>query len=329
MLRWALSAIALALAAGGVSITIAYSRAMDRAYQRIGGGSEVIGSPLGDIEYADRGVGPAVLVVHGSGGGFDQGLLLAQAALGDGLRRIVPSRFGYLRSTVHAGATFDDQAQAYAHLLDRLGLQRVAVVAFSHGGPSAALFAALYPQRVSSLTLLSAGVASSDSPGQLEANRRGDALARIFQHDLGYWAVATALRGRLLSLMGADAQVIAQLTLPQRQLIDELIEVMHPVAPRAAGVRFDNRAPLPNERIAAIRAPTLIVHARDDSLQRFHHAEFAARTIPGARLHAFEHGGHLLVAVQQDAVQRLVRQHVLTQVDPALPLAPQDHLPRR
>jgi len=326
MLKWVLWTITAAVAAAAVLAMVAYTRAMDRAYQRIGGGSEVMGSPLGDIEYADRGVGPAVLVVHGSGGGFDQGLLLARAALGDDLRWIVPSRFGYLRSTFRAGATFDDQAHAYAHLLDHLGIERVAVVAFSHGGPSAVLFAALYPRRVSSLTLLSAGVASSDSPGQLEANRQGNALARIFQHDLGYWAAATALRGRLLGLMGTDAQVLAQLTPPQRQLIDELIEVMHPVAPRAAGVRFDNQAQLPNGRIAAIRAPTLIVHARDDSLQRFHHAEFAARTIPGARLHAFDRGGHLLLAVQHAAVQRLVRQHVLAHADPVPQQALQDRV---
>lgn len=302
--------VAAALAAGAL-VAAAFARAMDRAYVRIGTGSALIASPFGDIEYADVGTGPPVLVVHGSGGGFDQGLLLARTVLDDGQRWIVPSRFGYLRSTFRPGATFDEQARAYAHLLDRLGIERVAVVAFSHGGPSAALFAALHPQRVSSLTLLSAGVVSSDAPAQRQANRQGDALAWIFQHDFVYWAATAALRRPLLGLMGADAQVVARLTPPQRQLGDELIEVMHPVAPRAAGVRFDNRAQMPNERIAAIGAPTLIVHARDDSLQRFHHAAFAARTIPGARLQAFERGGHLLVVVERDAVRRIVRQHLL------------------
>ena len=63
---------------------------------------------------------------------------------------------------------------------------------------------------------------------------------------------------------------------------------------------------MPNERIAAIRAPTLIVHARDDTLQRFHNAEFAAAAIPGARLVPFERGGHLLMAVEQSEVRRLI-----------------------
>lgn len=72
----------------------------------------------------------------GLGGGFAQGEFLARATLSDDLRWLTPSRFGHLRSTFHPGAPFDEQAHAYAHLLDHLGLRRV-VVAFSHGGPSA------------------------------------------------------------------------------------------------------------------------------------------------------------------------------------------------
>ena len=37
------------------------------------GKSKVVASPYGEIEYTDGGNGPAVLVIHGSGGGYDQG----------------------------------------------------------------------------------------------------------------------------------------------------------------------------------------------------------------------------------------------------------------
>jgi pimeloyl-ACP methyl ester carboxylesterase len=60
---------------------------------------------------------------------------------------------------------------------------------------------------------------------------------------------------------------------------------------------------MPNARIAAITAPTLIFHAVDDGLQLYHNAEFAAAHIPGATLRRFERGGHLLVVVEQDAVR--------------------------
>ncbi|WP_088279852.1 alpha/beta fold hydrolase [Ideonella sp. A 288] len=306
-LRWIAIAL-LALSALAVGL---YLRDMGRAYDRIVGASRLVPLPQGPLEFAEGGSGPPVLVVHGSGGGFDQGALVAQAVLGDGFRWVAPSRFGYLRSAVPAGATFDDQAHAYARLLDHLGLQQVAVVAMSHGGPSALLFAALYPQRVSSLTLLSCGVASSSDPAQAQANEKGNALTMVFKHDALYWAVSTLLRRQLMSLMGADEAVVAGLSPGQRRLVDRIIDEMNPASPRSAGVAFDNRAAMPNERIAAIRAPTLIVHARDDTLQLYRNAEFAAATIPGARLHAFERGGHLLIALQQQAIGDEVQRFIL------------------
>jgi pimeloyl-ACP methyl ester carboxylesterase len=265
MVRWGVAgglvAATMAAAAAGL-----YVRDMRRAYARIRGASAVVPSPYGDIEYVEGGAGPPVLVVHGSGGGFDQGALVARAVLGDRFHWIAPSRFGYLRSTFRAGATFDDQAHAFAALLDHLGIRRAAVVALSHGGPSALLFAVLHPDRVTSLTLLSAGVASSDGTEQAAASQKGDALTAIFQRDWRYWAVTRLFRTRFFELMGVSRTVVAGLTPAQRRLADDVVDFMNPVSPRAAGVTFDNTAAMPNARIAAIRAPTLVVHARDDLL---------------------------------------------------------------
>ncbi len=310
ILRWgaigAISAMGLASAA--------YFWDMNRASQRIQGKSRVLSSPYGEIEYAEGGAGPAVLVIHGSGGGFDQGELLARAVLDDRFRWIAPSRFGYLRSTFHEGATFDHQAQAYAYLLDQLGIEQVAVVALSHGGPSALLFAVLYPERVSSLTLISCGVASSATQDQTEANQKGDRLTTIFKHDPLYWGITKLFRKQFMNLMGADSEVVASLTAEQRKLVDQLIDGMNPVSLRSAGVAFDNKATMPNERIAAIRSPTLIFHAMDDNLQLFHNAEFAAATIPGAKLVQFRKGGHLLLSVEQATIRSVAQKFMLDHV---------------
>ena len=304
----------LALLGPAVAIAIWFALDTSRAYARITGNSTVVPSPLGDIEFKREGAGIPVLVVHGSGGGFDQGELIATAILGEGFDWIAPSRFGYLRSSFREGATFDDQAEAYAYLLDSLGLQKVAVVALSHGGPSALLFAVRYPERVSSLTLLSCGVASSSDASQVKANQKGDVLTTIFKLDILYWVVCKLMRKRLLRLMGASERVIATLTTEQRTLVSQVIDSMAPVSPRYAGVAFDNKAAMPNERIAAIRAPTLIVHATDDSLQLFHNAEYAAANISGSRLLSFNRGGHLLFSVELATIQAEVRQFILAQV---------------
>ncbi len=301
----------IALSTIGTIVVIWFAVDTRRAYIRIVGNSTIIPSPLGLIEFKRGGTGVPVLVIHGSGGGYDQGELIAKAILGDDFDWIAPSRFGYLRSTFHHGATFDDQAKAYAHLLDHIELKKVAVLALSHGGPSALLFAALYPERVYSLTLLSCGVASSSDVNQTQANQKGDALTMIFKFEVLYWLVRTFLRKQLMRLMGVSDSVIASFTTEQRTLVDQVIDYMAPVSPRYAGVTFDNKAAMPNERVAAICTPTLIVHAMDDTLQLFHNAEYAATHIPGSRLLSFNRGGHLLLVVEQAAIQAEVRQFIL------------------
>lgn len=307
-LAWA----ALALAALAVVAAFAwYQHDRVHAYERIAAGSSVAPWSRGSIEYARGGSGMSVLVIHGSGGGYDQGRLIAEAVLGEGFAWIAPSRMGYLRSSLPAPASFDDQAQAYAELLDQLGIDRVAVVAMSHGGPSALLFALLHPQRVSSLTLISCGVASSNDTAQAGADAKGSALVTVFSHDPLYWATSTFFERPLMRLMGVSDEVVAGLTPQQRHLAQRVIAEMNPVAPRAAGVVFDHRAKMPDGRIAGIRAPTLVLHARDDGLQLYRNAEYAAAHIAGARLRSFERGGHLLIVVEQDAIRDAVRDFVL------------------
>src|SRR5829696_1204182 len=106
--------------------------------ERLRSGSDVVTTEeFGDIEYADQGEGLPVLLAHGAGGGYDQGLLIGENYVGDGHRFIAPSRFGYVRSSIREGGSPAAQADAYATLLDTLGVERVGVVAFSDGGPSA------------------------------------------------------------------------------------------------------------------------------------------------------------------------------------------------
>lgn len=302
--------VALVGLAGLAWVAAVFMSDMNQAHERVRARGTVFTSPEGAIEYSQGGTGVPVLVIHGSGGGYDQGELIARAVLGDGFRWIAPSRFGYLRSTLPAGASFDEQAHAYARLLDHLGLQKVAVVAMSHGGPSALLFAVLHPERVSSLTLISAGVASSGDPRQAQANRKGDMLTTVFRHDALYWSVSKMFRKDLMALMGADERVIAGLTPAQHELVDRVIDFMNPVSLRSAGVAFDNTAAMPNARVSAVKAPTLILHARDDSLQLPHNAEYAASHIAGAKLVRFDRGGHLVIALEQATVQAMTRRHV-------------------
>jgi hypothetical protein len=59
---------------------------------------KIVETPLGGAEYARSGAGPALLLLHGAMGGYDQGLLLGRAAVGSAadFEFIALSRPGYL-----------------------------------------------------------------------------------------------------------------------------------------------------------------------------------------------------------------------------------------
>ncbi len=298
------------VAAAAATVCVKYQTSMRAARERLRGKSTVIPSPYGDIEYSEHGTGCAVLVIHGSGGGFDQGELLAQAVLDDQFHRITPSRFGYLRSTFHEGATWDEQAHAYASLLDHLSIQKVGVVGFSAGGPSALLFALLHPERVSSLTLISCGGAQIPASESKQAHRQGSALLWIFQSDFPYWFISWLFKRQFMTLMGVPKAVVAGLSPEQRKAIGHFIDDMNPASLRHAGVVFDHTREVPGPRIAGIRVPTLVIHAQDDTLQPYRNAEFFSSTIPGARLLSFQTGGHIAALIEA-AVGSAVQKHLL------------------
>lgn len=99
--RWPV-AIALVLVAAAASIWWDFSTDLARAKRKALLGSRVINTPCGLIEYQEAGTGAPLLSVHGSGGGFDQGMAFAAPLATGGIRVIAMSRFGYLRSPMPA-----------------------------------------------------------------------------------------------------------------------------------------------------------------------------------------------------------------------------------
>ncbi len=293
-----------------ILVLVNYQRDIVVSYERVQGKGSIVSTPYGDVEYTEGGAGTDVLVIHGGGGGYDQGELLARTVLGEGFRWIAPSRFGYLGSSLPEGATFDDQAHAYAKLLDHLKVEKVAVVALSIGGPSALLFALQYPERVTSLTLISAGATNVKEEEGKQGDKQGKMLSNIMQKDFPYWATAKLFKQQLMKLMGASKEVIAALSPQQIEIMDQYIDYMNPAALRKSGAEFDHYAELPNERIAGIRTPTLVVHAQDDTLIPYQNAVFTSSTIPGARLLSFEKGGHFVVAIEKPFICSEIHKHI-------------------
>jgi 2-hydroxy-6-oxonona-2,4-dienedioate hydrolase len=105
-----------------------FSSDMQRARAHAAQGSVLLQTRCGPIEYQEAGTGVPLLAVHGSGGGYDQGIAFAGALAKLGIRVIAMSRFGYLRTPMPADASAAAQADAHVCLLDALGIEKAAVV---------------------------------------------------------------------------------------------------------------------------------------------------------------------------------------------------------
>jgi 2-hydroxy-6-oxonona-2,4-dienedioate hydrolase len=148
--QWLLGVGAGALIGGGY-VWSRFRQAVGAADRRVTGRSSTIATPFGTLEYAIAGSGPPLLMIHGTGGGFDQGLRFAAALKRLGHRIIAPSRFGYLRSDFPVDPSLANQADAFAALLDHLAIDRLAVAGGSAGALSATAFALRHPDRCSAL----------------------------------------------------------------------------------------------------------------------------------------------------------------------------------
>jgi len=211
----------------------------------------------------------------------------------DGFRIIAPSRFGYLGSALPAGASPARQADAFAALLDKLGIEKTAVVAASAGATSALQLAIRHPERVSALVLV-----SPNGPGcQHDQPPMPRAVASAFwRSERLMWLARRRFTARLLRMMGVHKTPGEA----DRDRVDAELDGIFPVTERVDGALFDAFVSNPDinhgYEFGRVAAPTLIVHARDDALVPCWAAIALAQSIPGARLHVLEDGGgHLML----------------------------------
>jgi pimeloyl-ACP methyl ester carboxylesterase len=305
MKRYALILAAL-LPVGFVGMTYPRFRtALLRNRERLLTGGHIAATEFGDIEYAVQGSGPPVLLAHGAGGGYDQGLLISEFYIGNHYYFIAPSRFGYVRSSIPENGSPATQADAYAALLGILGVERVVMVAFSDGGPSALQFALRHPDRCAALVMISAKSQTPPPTTPLQTLVFGS----IFRSDYLFWLITEYMRPFLLSMFGMSGDVQKQTTARSRQLVSDFLDSMHPISLRKDGIYHDmaTLAVLPEDvfRLEQIAVPTLVIHAVDDGLQPYRHGVNTATRVPDAVFVSYAQGGHLLV-LQLDDVREKV-----------------------
>ena len=289
--------------AGGAILYAGYRQDLASARERLQAARTVVDTPCGPMEYAVRGDGPPILVVHGAGGGFDQGLIIGADLLSAGYRTIAVSRFGYLGAPLPGDASPEAQADAFACLLDALELDRVAVLGASAGAPSSLQLALRHAERVSALILLVPATYLPGSGGRGATPPAG--LELIFdtalRMDFLFWLASRVLRSWFIrTMLGTPPELLIDASAEERAMVSSTLDAVLPVSERRPGLLNDAKVTtdLPRYALERIRAPTLIISAEDDGYGTYERARYTAGEIPGARFVGYSTGGHLLVGRQ-------------------------------
>jgi pimeloyl-ACP methyl ester carboxylesterase len=310
-LRIALILSALVAAALIALACAAYRRDIDRAFKRVSAGSQVVQTPCGPIEYAAAGEGDPVLVVHGAGGGFDQGMDFAKDLAARGLRVIALSRFGYLRTPLPADASAAAQADAHACLLDALGIQRAAIVGASAGAPSSMQFALRHPDRCRALVLM-VPAAYVPRPGGAPPMKIPAWTKFLFstalRSDFLFWAAIRIARSTVIgSILATPPEVVENAGAEEQARAAWMLDHILPVSPRRLGLVNDAAvtSTLPRYELERIQAPTLVISLADDRFGTYDGARYTAEHVPGARFIGYASGGHVWIGHNREALSEI------------------------
>lgn len=255
-------------------------------------------------EYGEPSRSPPVLYLHG----FLGSRLEPRVAGDQGLHLFAPDRPGYGASEPCPSPSLRGFADDMAALLDALGLDRVAVVGVSAGGPYAMATAAVLPERVVRLALVCA-VANKRT---LRSEGGAVQLMRLARRH-GRLALGLApVILRNLRRHGLDELVLRLVLRPERALwrpgIDpDRLERLVLVSLREGTRRGIQGAEADLELLTrrwdvgprAVRCPTLVLHGALDRVVPPAHAYWYAARLAAARLEIVADAGHISLPVNE------------------------------
>ncbi len=309
--RWAVPIGLGAATLVGIGTTAElYHDDLQRAEHRIVNRSTVIQTRSGAWEYAMAGQGPSLMMLHGTGGGFDQGLRFSNELIRRGHHVIAPSRFGYLRSDFPLDASSENQADTLVELLDHLNIDKIPVAGGSAGALSALQFALRHPSRCSALILLvpAANVRGTDP---VEMTRFQKAIAsRILTSDFWFWAALRVAPRQLIgTLLATNPKLLDTVSKAERARAFTILDELMPISKRTRGALNDGQLAGNPALIdfSQIHVPTLIISAEDDRFGTAQTARDIAAQLPDAKLVIYASGGHIWLGHDKDVTDEISR----------------------
>jgi pimeloyl-ACP methyl ester carboxylesterase len=292
-----IGAMTIANAFAVIRLTNMYKTWRQQELAHLQRASTLLETASGPIEYTLSGHGPTILLAHGTPGGYDLGIGLAELIDVPDFTFISVSRPGYLRTPLNSGRTPAQQADLYKALLDRLDIDKATIVGISGGGPSSIEFALRHPDRCNGLVLIS-GVARRYIEGGLKEEM--PTWQRFFRK---MYERITSYEP-LLYL----AQPIARLPF-MLPATDALLHSVMLQDQRTIGLANDTEqfALIDDYPLEQISVPTFVVHGTADEEVSFSDSEMVARRVPNVRFFVVPGGSHLAFYTHARAVMPQLR----------------------
>jgi len=278
-----------------------------RSASKVMGEGEVMDLPSGKIHYRLIGNGPILFFMHGGPGGIDQDYFI-KYLVDEGYSILTVSRTGYLQ-TPFQDLSYEQQADQYIELLDKLNIKKVVPIGVSAGGPLALNLANKYPNRTHAL-IMEAGVSTVyDIPDNAEDSFWMKLFLSEGIQDLLSWLTIIMVKGAfkmtfksilrletLLDKEGIDKFTnLAAEDPARRNWLVNLMKVTGPMSIRKAGLDHDVELMTSIEIIPVdnIHVKSLLIYSRDDNDVKWSNAEYLTSNLADYEL-VETHGGHFM-----------------------------------
>ena len=290
-----------------IMVSITYRQWRVDTAKALESGSQLAETSKGTVEYANVGSsenpGKPLLILHGTPGGYDAGVILADwLDLDNNTMCIIPSRPGYLRTPLDIGKTPGAAADIMIALLDELGIETTAVLGWSGGGPTAIELTQRHPERIKGLILLSARIRLDDKYYFTESDEHlkpfdpasVNTSAAFWGPDLErYLQIAgfSLMPDFFLQRFFPDEVQSMDLTVDRLRQMSTTTQLP---SRRNLGRHNDywQFASLQRDPVVQIEVPTLVIHSPIDASVNFEHASYISDAIANSELFIVENESH-------------------------------------
>ena len=213
----------------------------------------------------------------------------------------------FLRLPIKSEYTIDDMARDGINLLDTLNIKKTHIFSTSMGGMIAQIISAQYPERVKSFTLI-ASTASTPSPINAPKKAVRDIMMERSKNPNASHEEILEREIRMVSLIGMDGRIV-----DTPEFREETIRNLNR-AQDGSGYARQLLSILASKdrlkKIQKIKAPTLIIHGKNDPMIHVKNAYKMHKLIPHSKLKIIENMRHLIEPEVLNQFEGMLLEHL-------------------